>query len=847
MKKNNSINIIILALLLVVSSNSLGQTELASFNYLNKPSEIHPDGTLATSSPITFEISNFPTDADNIIRLRLFRYPNADPLTAFDNNGDAINDNVNWTGSDSNRKINMYLGLLNDSDATNSFYRTETVTLPNGRLTKTYTIFNVSDDLNTNPDGSDIPTILNGGLEDGEHYAPIVIIVHANDQPRYNNSGNLGNGNGNNPLYVDQATLDQSPDIIATHLTFSYYPPEENATTGNGLFPHITANSDIDLLGNGSGQQNQIITFDPISRKSTNAAPFDVSASSTSGLTNITYTVESGPATINGNTVTLDDNAAHEDVVTLKAHQAGNAEFLEGEGFIQFEIVDVSLFSPTISTRLTEDYPLEMPALHAYPIYITTSVEEADLISINSIEVTVDGTPLTVVGENGLHYALWTPDDYGFHNVNIIAYGSNGVNTNITKNIEVTDNISTRNVPTMSDVVIEFNTENSRNFYGTFTMPQHIGSYNQIMANLVVECPSNDGDCDDWDRRAFIDVKGPDGNWIQIIRYITPYGVGCSHSIDLTDYASLLQGEVEFRMFIDTWGTGGWQISLNLSYQQGTPQYLYSNVDEVWDGFWDLGDPNNLQPIPVESYTYKTNVVSSHMRLSNTGHGWGSNNSQNAAEFYNATNYIDIDGVEYYTQNLWNDCNPNPDSCTGQLGTWTFSRAGWCPGTIAPPNIIDLTSQISKGNVDFRYRLDPTYVDECHPNNPSCITGVTCDDCNDGFNPRYHIDAQLINFSNTPLIQGTLNVEEINNTANYELRAYPNPSNGVFNISSEGLIGKSIMQVVSISGQILRTYVFDSAEEINNTTFDFSSLDKGLYFISIDNNAGHGNLKLVLD
>jgi len=234
------------------------------------------------------------------------------------------------------------------------------------------------------------------------------------------------------------------------------------------------------------------------------------------------------------------------------------------------------------------------------------------------------------------------------------------------------------------------------------------------------------------------------------------------------------------------------------------------------------------------------------MRLSNTGHGWGSNNSQNAAEFYEATNYIDIDGAEYYTQNLWNACNPNPDNCTGQLGSWTFNRAGWCPGTIAPPNIIDMTSQISKGNLDFSYRLDPTYVDECHPNNQNCITGVTCDDCNDGFNPRYHIDVQLINFSNTPLIQGTLNIEEINNTANYELRAYPNPSNGFFNIMSKGVIGKSVMQVVSISGQILRTYVFDSAEEINNTTFDFSTLDKGIYFISIDNNIGQGTLKLIL-
>ncbi|PQV50232.1 putative secreted protein (Por secretion system target) [Jejuia pallidilutea] len=823
-------------ILLVTSFVTFGQ---ASFHFINTPAEFHPDGTLATSSPIIFEFRNVPNDANNLISLRFYLYPNEDPLRAFDDNGDPINDNVNWTGG--NDKMNMLMGLLNDADVNNGFYRTETVNNGDGTFTKTYTVFNVSN----NGSGD---TYKNGGIEDGAHYAPIIRVVHANGQPRYNNSGVLGMGNGNNPLIVDQATLDQSPDIIATHFAFSYYPPEENQTTGNGEFPHITANSSIDLLGSGdgSGKQNQIITFDPIGKKSTTSSPFNVTASSTSGLTNITYSVESGPATISGNTVTLNGSVG---TVTLKAEQDGNDDFNPAETFQQFEVIDLSTFSPSISTRLTEDYPIEMPSFYAYPIYITSAIEEAELIAINNIEVTVDGTPITVTDENNLHYALWTPNAYGFHTINITAYGSNGINTTITKIIEVTNSISTQNVTTLDDVVIEFNKENSRNFYGTYTMPQHVGSYNQIIANLLVECPSETGDCDDWDRRAFIDVKGPDGNWIQIIRYITPYGVGCNHAIDLTDYASLLQGEVEFRMFIDTWGTGGWQISLDFDFQQGSPQYLYSNVDELWDGFWDLGDPNNLQPIPVVNYSYNSNVESSHLRLSNTGHGWGSNNSQNAAEFYEATNYIDVDGIQNYTQHLWNTCNPNPDNCSPQNGTWRFNRAGWCPGTIAPPDIIDMTPQISKGTVDFRYRLDPSYVDECHPNNPNCITGVTCSDCNDGFNPRYHIDGQLINFSNTPLVQGTLDVTTINNTANYKLHAYPNPSNGIFQISSSSPsnIGKSVMYVVTVSGEIIKSYYFNSAEELNNTTFNLSSLAKGLYFVTIENNAGQGNLKLIIE
>ena len=82
-----------------------------------------------------------------------------------------------------------------------------------------------------------------------------------------------------------------------------------------------------------------------------------------------------------------------------------------------------------------------------------------------------------------------------------------------------------------------------------------------------------EGGCDDWDRWAHIDIKAPDGNWVQLIRYITPYGVGCDHELDVTDYSSLLQGQVEFRVFIDTWGTGGWQLTLDIDYTEGTPDF----------------------------------------------------------------------------------------------------------------------------------------------------------------------------------------------------------------------------------------------------------------------------------
>lgn len=590
-----------------------------------------------------------------------------------------------------------------------------------------------------------------------------------------------------------------------------------------------------------TGQDNQILSFDEISKKYSDDEPFALNATSSTGLP-IIYSIVSGPATVSGNMLSLTGTGG---VVAVKAEQVGDASYYPTEIIQEFEVVDLSLIDPVVSTRLTEDYPIEMPAFHAYPIYVGTSIDESDFLSVQSVDVTIDGETFSAINGGGYFYYWWTPESYGAHTIVLNANASNGNQSSITRNVTVTDAISTQQVTTMEDVVIQFGGANSRNFTGTYTLPQHAGSYDRIMAYMTIECPN--GNCDDWDRRANIDVKGPDGNWIQIIRYITPYGIACNHELDVTDYASLLQGEFELTMFIDTWGTGGWQITLDIEYQQGTPDFLYSQVDEIWDGVYDLGNPSNLQPVETVEYNYPTGVLSSHLRLSTTGHGWGDNNSQNAAEFYEATNFIDVDSSPYYTQELWNTCNPNPDNCTNQLGTWQFNRAGWCPGAIAVPNVIDLTSEIAKETIGLDYRFDPTYEDLCHPDNPNCVSGVTCPDCNDSFKAVYHVDGQIINFSNDPVLVTGIDKPFFDQTKNYALEAFPNPASESFQVHTSDLEGKSRVYILDAVGRVQKTYYFSSTSELNSYTFNMQGLAKGMYFIQVQNNEGSGNLKLILE
>ena len=590
-----------------------------------------------------------------------------------------------------------------------------------------------------------------------------------------------------------------------------------------------------------TGQQNQIISIDLVETKIGTDAPFDLTASASSGLP-VSFEILSGPATVNGNTVSLTGSGGE---VVVKATQTGDAIYYPSENYITFEVIDLTVFYPEVSTRLVDSLPLQMDSLSAYPIYVNATIDP--LVEIAKVEVIIDGVVYETGRKGNLFTYLWTPEAFKTYHIEIKAYASNSNTTSLFRNVWVLNLVNSYPVRTMEDVVIWFGQTNSRWFYGKYTLPQQVGVFSKVNARLTVECPG--GNCDDWDRLAYVDIKAPDGNWIQLIRYITPYGRGCEHIVDVSDYLSLLQGDIELRMFIDTWGTGGWQITLDFEFETGPIEYRYSLVEEIWDGAYDLGNPTNLQPVDTIHYGFAPNVEKAVMRLSNTGHGWGDNNSQNAAEFYDATHFIDIDSQETFVQHLWYDCNPNPDGCMPQAGTWQFSRAGWCPGMISPPDAYDLSTFIGQDTVMITYRFDPTYVDYCHPGNPNCISGTTCPNCNDGYKAVNHVDGHIINYSNQPMTYGELtSVEEvIDNVEIFDLKVFPNPNDGLFQIQTSELKGACRVRIFTIDGRQVKGYHFNSWLEMKDFVFDLTDQSIGTYYISLENNTGTGVVKVMFE
>ncbi len=98
---------------------------------------------------------------------------------------------------------------------------------------------------------------------------------------------------------------------------------DETSLAFKDIFYSVEDYITITAGGGGTTQMNQTINFPAIDDKLTSDGPFNIFANATSGL-NVTLTVVSGPASISGNTISLNGQVG---TVTIKAEQAGNNDW----------------------------------------------------------------------------------------------------------------------------------------------------------------------------------------------------------------------------------------------------------------------------------------------------------------------------------------------------------------------------------------------------------------------------------------------------------------------------------------------------------------------------------------
>lgn len=601
------------------------------------------------------------------------------------------------------------------------------------------------------------------------------------------------------------------------------------------------------------GKINQVIYWDEqIGKRTTDDAPINLTAFTTSGLP-VNYTVVSGPATISGNELSLTGVSGTVEVI---ATNGGNATYRAADTVFQsFQVIELDDYDPELTVFLTDEVPIEMPTLSTYPISVLASIDETDYLSIEDVTFTVSGGTIDTVFQEGFnaYTAHWTPPAYGNYTVTVTGLSNHNRTTTKTFNVTVTDQIADQDVMVLDSLYISV--WQTGQTVGTVpTMPQYVGAYDSIHAQLWITCPS--GGCDPWDRAAWVEVQDPSGNWVQIIRYITAYGNECAHNIDVTEYASLLQGKAPMRVHCGTW-TGAWEFSLVLEYFKGTPDYKYTRITDIWDGSYPFGNPANLQPVDTVTHRFYTNTQEAKFVLSNTGHGWGDNNSGNAAEFYYANHTVNI-GADSYNQYLFNDCDPNPDGCQPQGGSWRFDRAGWCPGAISHPDKYNMNGNLAADtNVTLSYIFEEGYIDYCHPQHPDCESGVTCPNCSGDTQPVYFVDGQIIEYSNTPFISRYQPPVDTTDTTSFapaitdlpaaDVNLYPNPTDNGFMLSFTKPIDSPMLVTISnITGEQFGSYYFSGSQELSAHTFNTNRLSTGMYFVSIYSNGSHTYKKVLV-
>ena len=352
---------------------------------------------------------------------------------------------------------------------------------------------------------------------------------------------------------------------------------------------------------------------------------------------------------------------------------------------------------------------------------VNVTSSEGFEISVNNLDF---GNSLTIdANESKTVYVRFSPSNLQDYNGSIDIENTQATNVKINlsgKGVQLRYNYKA-----FSNKRLAWGSGYSQAASQNFDLHSDNSNIENIMMYIRLECPS--GGCDPWDRFANILVKNSDTNqWYEMARHITPYGVGNSVldrglEVDVTDFKSLLVGNVELKTYAETWVSSGWVISLEFDFLAGEPDYKYYQITPVIQfnnnslSGVPYGGENGVTELDETKFDLKksislgSNIKSAHFRtiISGWGHATPADSDGRAcAEWCFRTHKIKIDNTDKFNHYMGPiGCSSNP--ITNQGGNWSPDRAGWCPGMVVPVRIDQFNSDISNSTIDFEYYFQP--------------------------------------------------------------------------------------------------------------------------------------------
>lgn len=247
------------------------------------------------------------------------------------------------------------------------------------------------------------------------------------------------------------------------------------------------------------------------------------------------------------------------------------------------------------------------------------------------------------------------------------------------------------------------------------TLDKIPGEVGRVIATLTIAAPP--GGFDKRDCRGALYIHAADGQRFEVFRFKTAFSKPWEWMIDVTDLLPLMQQGMQqtFGIYIDTWREGGFETTVTLDFYPGKPERHPIAVQNLWIGEPILGDPR----MPVASFfDTKTVIVpkdatGARARITVTGHGRVVNGSSRDAEFRALWRELIVNeetfpkergkdgGLLWTTDNYLNPCRPQRDA-------WKEDRAGWGPGRIVEPWLVDLSPLLKTSReLTMDYRIEP--------------------------------------------------------------------------------------------------------------------------------------------